>query len=71
MKIICDTCGKTFGTSPKIKPGEPEGMGFVMEDGVLNMCYNCICILGGEASPKQEKLFKKINAALKAKKTQN
>lgn len=42
-KITCYFCGKTFKPGNRFD-GTPNGIGLVLENGVLNACHDCICL---------------------------
>lgn len=63
--IVCDECGKSF-TPGNDKNGIPNGVGFQLTDGtVLNVCRDCIEMIGEMEEPEASKLIKDLK--LKAK----
>lgn len=54
-KITCFFCGKEFKPGKRFD-GTPLGIGFVLENGVFNACYNCVCLF-----PYSKEMQKKVD----------
>lgn len=60
----CDMCGSTFKEGNN-KNGEPNGISFIMGNGMVTVCNACVRKVGAMSNEEQDEFFDKLRKKVK------
>lgn len=62
--MICNSCGKEFQSGNR-PDGIPNGIGFVVTGGTINVCADCVIAMGQMDEEHKREFLEKLKDGLK------